>query len=553
MDELQRTILLKISHLPREANPFEVIDDYILDTISPRRPKAFEIQLIICMVAHGLCGILVLGSLIVRISRGSFWLVHFDLKHRSLWTPHFTAGWSVWAIILVVFLEVAVYNAIAVGRSIRPSFAYWWTFAWIPAWMGGFTAAWAISVSLLLHLHASGRVNIIEKAAIPVNTLAIVLPIAYLAVIVPLALTCSKHYESAMREIQTIRQILHSAAAAYDGTFSLLDLGPAFSTVEKLQREYLGFEKWLRITFAFYAIAAFTLVLLLAIVAILYVKILRTALNQAGDGIILRENGAVQRTVMEKTYSNLVITLFCFTTMGSIFSGLSLYIAINPRALVSSSAAEAVALIAFYSFALFGLPTSFLLFIRSFDRHGSSPSPPPPLSSGPKRARSHSHLPSLSLPFRRRSPSNTSQTQLKSLPKGFDLTVPHSSSKAEKSVNISFDSLPVQHEYEKDQIELSNRPFSQFASPRNSFSSTTNALHDSCSTRPTLSEWTNSTRDSKSVFTLSPRKGEFEIDEVEEEDGTCRVLDRGSYLNTLGTSVETNPSPPFVFAATSPM
>lgn len=42
---------------------------------------------------------------------------------------------------------------------------------------------------------------------------------------------------------------------------------------------------------------------LLAIVAILYVKILRKALNQAGDGIILRENGAVQRTVMEKTYS----------------------------------------------------------------------------------------------------------------------------------------------------------------------------------------------------------------------------------------------------------
>lgn len=28
-------------------------------------------------------------------------------------------------------LEVAVYNAIAVGRSIRPSFAYWWTFAWV--------------------------------------------------------------------------------------------------------------------------------------------------------------------------------------------------------------------------------------------------------------------------------------------------------------------------------------------------------------------------------------------------------------------------------------
>jgi len=125
----------------------------------------------------------------------------------------------------------------------------------------GFTAAWAISVSLLLHLHASGRVNIVEKAAIPVNTLAVVLPISYLAIIIPIAFRCSKHYESAMYEIQSIRRILHSSAATYDGTFSLLDLAPAFATVEKLGEEYLGFEKWLRITFAAYSIAAISLVL----------------------------------------------------------------------------------------------------------------------------------------------------------------------------------------------------------------------------------------------------------------------------------------------------
>ena len=198
-----------------------------------------------------------------------------------------------------------------------------------------------------------------------------------------------------------------------------------------------------------------------------------------------------------------------------------------------------------YSFALYGLPTSFLLFIRSFDRHGSSPSPPSPLSTNHKRNRSHSHLPSLSLPFRRRYPSTKSQTQLNSLPKGFEFIVPNS----EKPVTVSFDSLPTQQEQEKDNIELSkylpsSRPFSQFATPRHSFSSTTNALNDSSTAQPTLSEWTNSTRDSRSVFTLSPRKRDFEIDE---EDAASRM----SYLNSLGSPLEPFPSPPFVYGATS--
>jgi len=45
------------------------------------------------------------------------------------------------------------------------------------------------------------------------------------------------------------------------------------------------------------------LVQLLGIAAILYVRVLRKALNQVGDGAILRENATTQRTVMEKTYS----------------------------------------------------------------------------------------------------------------------------------------------------------------------------------------------------------------------------------------------------------
>ncbi|GAA5855963.1 hypothetical protein JCM3766R1_001531 [Sporobolomyces carnicolor] len=413
METLQQDLFAELARLPPQSNPYEFIDQFLVEKISPRRPKSFELQLVICMVAHGMCGLLVVASLVVRVYRGSFWLVHFKAKNLKLWTPHFTAGWSLWAVVLIVLLELAVWNAKALGTSLQPKFAYWWTFAWVPAWMGGFSAAWAITVSLLLHLYNNSARDdrLVERIAPFVNALAISLPAMYLAAIVPMAYHCSRLYESPIEHVETIRDFLQTSAATFDGNFSLLDLAPMLGTAENLKRAYHGFEKWLRITFAYYAGSALLLVLLLAVVATLYVGILRKALNEIGDSAALREDGMIHRKIMEKTYSNLVVTLVCFTTMGSIFSGLSFYIAIDPGALSSHATAEAICLLAFYSFALFGLPTSFLLFVRSFDRTRLTP-PSTGTSHAPRfpRGRAHSHLPSLSLPFSRNLSSSDSST-----------------------------------------------------------------------------------------------------------------------------------------------
>ncbi|GAA5912435.1 uncharacterized protein JCM6883_005668 [Sporobolomyces salmoneus] len=523
MESLQQELVSGLNNLPPDVNPFDFIDNLLLERISPERPRSFEVQLVICMAVHGVCGILVVGSLLVRIFRGSFWLIHVKSKNLKLWTPHFTAGWSIWAVILVVFLELAVYNAKALTSNLQPDFAYWWTFAWIPAWMGGFSAAWAISVLLLLHLHNnSGRhVHLIEKLAPFLNALSILVPTVYLAIIIPIALQCSRYYSSAISEIEAIRDFLHSSAAEYDGRFTLLDLAPMLPIAQTLQVAYTHFQKWLRITFACYAGSAVVLVLLLATVAALYVRILRRALNEIGDNATVREDGSVHRKIMEKTYNNLVITLVSFTTLGSIFAGLSLYIAIDPGVLVSPVAAQACCLLAFYSFALFGLPTSFLLFIRSFDRAPTSTPSSNALPSTFTRGRSHSHLPSLSLPFRRKfsNDSNSLKSPLQkdgssdedkftSLPRGFEIILPATPSRTSGPPSSL---LGQGAESEKAPIEYPPRPSSstnrrsqllyyhaRTNNGRESYASTTNALCDSTSTRATLSE-----------FAASPKENEF--------------------------------------------
>lgn len=133
----------------------------------------------------------------------------------------------------------------------------------VPAWMGGFSAAWAITVSLLLHLYNNSARDdrLVERIAPFVNALAISLPAMYLAAIVPMAYHCSRLYESSIEHVETIRDFLQTSAATFDGNFSLLDLAPMLGTAENLKRAYHGFEKWLRITFAYYAGSALLLVL----------------------------------------------------------------------------------------------------------------------------------------------------------------------------------------------------------------------------------------------------------------------------------------------------
>ncbi|BGP47706.1 hypothetical protein JCM10450v2_003571 [Rhodotorula kratochvilovae] len=63
---------------------------------------------------------------------------------------------------------------------------------------------------------------------------------------------------------------------------------------------------------------------------------------------------------MRQTYANMAITICAFSLLGLTFSGTSLAMAATPHGF------------SHYAFALLGLPTAILLFIRSFDRSSAS-------------------------------------------------------------------------------------------------------------------------------------------------------------------------------------
>ncbi|GAA5823724.1 hypothetical protein JCM10212_005625 [Sporobolomyces blumeae] len=372
MDDIQALLGDVLAHLPPGTNPYQAIDAVLVDTVSPARPFAFRVQLVVCMVVLGLCALFNLASIFVRISKGSFWLVHFRDQNPKLWRPHFTAGWTLWALVLVGTLEATLYKMVTEGDGLEADFGYFWTFAWIPAWMGGFAATWAICVSMFLHLHASGETALVETFAPWVNAGSIALPVAYVAAISPLAATCANRYERSIDGVNEIRAVLRSAAAAFDGRFDLVKLVPAYEVLDRVMGDFDEFQRWLRITFAYYAATATLLVVLMVTCSVLYLRALRGALAQAEDTVESAASASMQRKVMKKTVQNLSLTLICFTLIGSVFVGISLAIVIEPSFLTSSTAVQAVTLLVFWTFSIFGMSTSILLFVRSFDSFSPS-------------------------------------------------------------------------------------------------------------------------------------------------------------------------------------
>lgn len=123
----------------------------------------------------------------------------------------------------------------------------------LPAWYGGFTAAWGISVSFLLHLHTYGHADTIEVIAPYVNGAAITIPTIFTASVVPLCSLATHHFSRLMDYFGELDRFLADGAATYTGRFSILSLAPAMPVLEALEAELRPFLRWFKATFAVYA------------------------------------------------------------------------------------------------------------------------------------------------------------------------------------------------------------------------------------------------------------------------------------------------------------
>ncbi|BGP07678.1 hypothetical protein JCM10049v2_003518 [Rhodotorula toruloides] len=361
-------LLQLLGSLKPGENPYVAIEGLVHSYLTPPVPSSFRTQLLAVAAILALCLALVLASFGVRIKQRTFWLVHRG-EAPDLWRPHFSVTWSLWAAVLLVLLETLIFETVRFldGHPMR-GYIGLATFGMYPAWYGGFTAAWGITVSFALHLHALGFNTQIDRLAPLINLAAIVCPVIYTAAIFPPAALATSHFAKGVDRLAQIQAFLRTKAATYEGGFSIADLSPAFPLLQPLQDEFNGFLKWFGIAFGVFAGSGCFLVPLLSIIAAFYLYSLRRVLQQTARlGAETGASGLSQTKLMRRTYTNLLMTICAFSFIGGILTVLAFIICRDPRGMLQPIRSQVYTLVPMWCFAILGLPTAILLFVRSFD------------------------------------------------------------------------------------------------------------------------------------------------------------------------------------------
>ncbi|BGO99382.1 hypothetical protein NBRC10513v2_003480 [Rhodotorula toruloides] len=361
-------LLQLLGSLKPGENPYEAIEGFLRSYVTPPVPSSFRTQLLVVAAILAICLLLVLASFVVRIKQRTFWLVHRG-EAPDLWRPHFSVTWSLWAAVLLVLLETLIFETLRFldGKPTR-SYIGLATFGLYPSWYGGFTAAWGITVSFALHLHALGFNAQIDRLAPLINLAAILCPSIFTGAIFPPAALATSHFAKGVDKLEQIEAFLKTKARTYEGEFSIADLSPALPLLQRLQDEFDGFLEWFGIAFGVFAGSGCFLVPLLSIIAAFYLYSLRRVLQQTAR--LGAETGASelsQTKLMRRTYTNLLMTICAFTFIGGILTVLAFIICRDPRGMLQPIRSQVYTLVPMWCFAILGLPTALLLFVRSFD------------------------------------------------------------------------------------------------------------------------------------------------------------------------------------------
>ncbi|GAA5924775.1 hypothetical protein JCM3775_005466 [Rhodotorula graminis] len=364
-----QAILDLLGDLPPGANPYEVVRKYALQALNPPLPESHRRQLIAIAVIFSFSLFFIVASLVVRILNGSFWIVHWGDSPRLL-RPHFIVSWSLWAVVFLVLIEVVVIDSIKQFQraSIQKDYAAWRTLAWLPAVYGGWTAAWGTLVSYLLHLHAYGRARLVDRLAPWVNASSILVPVIFSLVFIPLAAIGADRFRWTMDTFYAIDHLLRQLAAAYHGENALLELlSSGLPLLQELEKRTNVFLYWWMVTLSVAAAFGFFLVAMLVTVASLYLVALRHVLRLS---TWQTESGSTRTSSLQplrRTYANMAINLCIFSILGLTTSTTVVVMAAVPRGFVDPTFAQIFVLLPFYAFAILGLPSSVLLFVRAFD------------------------------------------------------------------------------------------------------------------------------------------------------------------------------------------
>ncbi|GAA5953764.1 hypothetical protein JCM3765_006960 [Sporobolomyces pararoseus] len=383
--DLQQQVLKFIATIPKDQNPYVALADYIQDAIVPKIPFSGLVQLYLLAATFGLTLLFVVASILVRWYKGIFWL--FQVSHSpTLIRPHFSLSWSTVSVFMLALFEGYIFECVNLfKRNIRPSLGYWVCLIWTICFVGGECAAWALGVSYLVHVQASGGGrngdglrtggDKIDRWAKVSNFAGILCPIIYLAIILPLGVITGRHFYEAISILLKVDAILREGEASKNWKpgqpLSILALTPALPLVTKLESSQASLVTGWKWTYGAYSVLTCILVTVLTTISILYLTSLRQRIKQNASDLHGVDGSRSASQQIRLTYQTLQWTIGAFVLLGVIFVSIASYAAATPESLQYAITSQILVLGPLWSFAVFGFPTSISLFWRAIDATSS--------------------------------------------------------------------------------------------------------------------------------------------------------------------------------------
>ncbi|GAA5989038.1 hypothetical protein JCM5350_003636 [Sporobolomyces pararoseus] len=344
----------------------------------PTLPESAAKQLYFLAALFGLCGLLILISQAIRLSKGIVWFYRWQPEY-SIIRPHATLSWSSLAIVVVALFEAFIARTIQLAKGdSKADYGYWFLLVWGSAWVAGAVATWSLAASYIVHLHTSGSRRAPPKlVSIACNVLGICAPLVYLAILLPLGIKAGQRYAAGQSVAVKIKRALFVSAQNWiPGTpFSVAQLDECLPLLQRLVDEINELVYWWKGVFMFYAVTAIVVLLPISTISIVYLTSLRRSIKKTSKDLhqnSLATNGPSRsQKQIQHTWIALVLITTAFSLLATIFFIISIYAFLKPTSLRRNDTFQGLIFSPLYAFGFLGLPCAITLLLRAVEARSS--------------------------------------------------------------------------------------------------------------------------------------------------------------------------------------
>ncbi|GAA5965586.1 hypothetical protein JCM3765_004743 [Sporobolomyces pararoseus] len=324
-------LLLTLTHLPPDVNPFLWLQEYLQGFFIPQYTHSARIQLYSIVALHAVCVLILLASLGLRYRNGQFWLFRWQ---SGLIIPNLATVPAVAAIPEVALFEVLLIGVIKMmNGNIPDSYGYSILLVGVlPAIVGEFVT-WSIAAGFILHCHKTlGSTSSIRRWTLICNILGVTIPLLHFGCFLPIDILVGQSYERALESYHTIESYLQTQADEWipSTPFQLTSLIPMVGPFTSLETIFLRLRKLWKIAYCFHAVVDVLLIFALTTIATLYLNSVGRVIRRARQEVADSGRGGETLLRVQQTWTLLVVVLSMFLLLASFSLCLALYAATHP-------------------------------------------------------------------------------------------------------------------------------------------------------------------------------------------------------------------------------